>query len=51
MHNKFIIIDGKRLEKGAFNYSVAANKNAENTVLIDYAPDLARRYEKEFDLL
>lgn len=52
MHNKFIIVDGKTVETGSFNFSAAAaEKNAENVILIDSVPALAKTYETAFNHL
>lgn len=45
MHNKYIIVDGKTVETGSFNYtSAAAKHNAENAIVIHEDPALAARY-------
>lgn len=52
MHNKFIIVDGKTVETGSFNFSAAAAKsNAENVILIKSLPTLAKTYEIAFNQL
>ena len=52
MHDKFIVVDGKHVETGSFNYSfAAAERNAENAMVIWNNPDLAKRYSLEFDRL
>jgi len=44
-HNKVMIIDGKSLITGSFNFTKAAEEgNAENLLLISNAPDLAKQY-------
>ncbi|AWK15746.1 phospholipase D family protein [Candidatus Fukatsuia symbiotica] len=49
IHNKFIVIDGKTLQTGSFNYSSSANKrNAENVVVLWNAPTIAAMYQQEF---
>ena len=51
-HNKFMVIDGRHVQTGSFNYSAAAvDKNAENVLVISDAPDLARQYAKEWERL
>jgi phosphatidylserine/phosphatidylglycerophosphate/cardiolipin synthase-like enzyme len=52
MHNKFLVIDGKSVETGSFNYTAAAaSKNAENALLLRNVPSLAAVYEKEWTRL
>jgi phospholipase D len=49
MHNKFAIIDGKKVLTGSFNYSFNAdNKNDENIVLIN-DKDVAIKFLKKFN--
>jgi phosphatidylserine/phosphatidylglycerophosphate/cardiolipin synthase-like enzyme len=44
-HNKVMIIDGKTLITGSFNFTKAAEEgNAENLLVISNAPELAQRY-------
>jgi hypothetical protein len=48
MHNKFCIIDNKRISTGSMNpTNNGANKNNNNLLLIN-SPVLAQNYEKEF---
>ena len=52
MHNKFMVIDGKNVQTGSFNYmACAASCNAENALLIQDAPELAGTYRQEFNRL
>jgi phosphatidylserine/phosphatidylglycerophosphate/cardiolipin synthase-like enzyme len=49
MHMKVIIVDGKTVAFGSYNFTASAeNKNDEN-VLIITDPDLAVRFEQEFE--
>ena len=49
-HNKIIIIDGKTLLTGSFNFTQAAEKsNAENLLVIRDNPDLLAAYTKNFE--
>ena len=51
-HHKFMIIDEKDVQTGSFNYSsAAANKNAENVVVLENMPQVALAYEHEWQLL
>ena len=51
-HNKFMVIDGRNVETGSFNYSVAAvNKNAENVLVLRDVPELAARYTEEWEAM
>ncbi|MDC9067873.1 phospholipase D family protein [Escherichia coli] len=52
MHNKFMVIDGKNVQTGSFNYTASAvSRNAENVLLIEDAPQLAEAYQREFNRL
>lgn len=47
-HNKIMIIDGKEVITGSFNFTTAAQKsNAENLIVL-YSPDIAKAYEQNF---
>ncbi|WP_215782059.1 MULTISPECIES: phospholipase D family protein [unclassified Paludibacterium] len=51
-HHKFMVIDGKTVETGSFNYSQAAVKaNAENVLLLWNVPSLAADYRREWQRL
>jgi phosphatidylserine/phosphatidylglycerophosphate/cardiolipin synthase-like enzyme len=51
MHNKFIIVDGKMLETGSFNFTNgAAFKNNENQVYLA-TPSIIERYQMRFEKL
>ena len=51
-HHKFMIIDEKNIQTGSFNYSAAAaNKNAENVVVLENMPQVALAYAHEWQLL
>lgn len=44
-HNKVMIFDGKSVLTGSFNFSMAAQKdNAENILLVENSPELAAAY-------
>ena len=52
MHDKFIVVDGAHVETGSFNYTfAAAERNAENAMVIWNNPQLASKYAGEFDRL
>lgn len=52
MHNKFMVVDNNRVQTGSFNYTAsAAQRNAENVLLVKNAPALAAAYQNEFDRL
>lgn len=52
MHHKFMIIDGRHVQTGSFNYTQAAHKrNAENVLVLRNLPDLARLYAEEWETL
>jgi phosphatidylserine/phosphatidylglycerophosphate/cardiolipin synthase-like enzyme len=51
MHDKFMVVDGDRVETGSFNFTASAEaKNAEN-VLVLRDPAVAQRYGKEWERL
>lgn len=44
-HDKFMVIDGKTVQTGSFNYTAAAaTKNSENVIVIKEAPAVAQQY-------
>jgi len=52
MHNKFMVVDGKHVQTGSFNYNAAAvNKNAENILVVRNMPALAVPYAAEWQRL
>ena len=52
MHNKFMVIDGKHVQLGSFNYSASAvDKNAENVLLLRNVEEIAKRYTEEWNRL
>lgn len=52
MHNKFMVIDGKTVETGSFNYtSSAARRNAENVIVLRDNPRAAQVYAQQWQRL
>lgn len=52
MHHKFMVVDGRHLQTGSYNYTYgAATKNAENALLLRDAPALTATYEREWQRL
>ena len=52
MHDKYIVIDGRTIETGSFNYTANAEKhNAENVMVIKDKPSLAKTYLKDWKRL
>lgn len=47
-HNKFAVVDGKRVLTGSYNWTLKAESNWENLLILD-CPDLAEAYEREWD--
>ena len=48
-HNKFIVVDASTVQTGSFNYtSSAAERNAENVLVVRNAPALAAQYATEW---
>lgn len=51
-HNKYLVIDGHSVELGSFNYSrAAAERNAENVVVLWNQPEVAQRYRADWERL
>lgn len=52
MHNKFVVIDGRTVETGSFNYTSAATfKNAENVIVLNNSVTVAATYTDEWNRL
>lgn len=52
LHHKFIVIDDRHVQTGSFNYTAAAaNKNAENVIVLFNMPQLANQYSSEWQKL
>lgn len=48
-HDKVIIVDGRHVETGSFNYTASAEKyNSENAIVMWDAPELAGQYLKHW---
>jgi len=47
-HNKFAVIDRKRVITGSYNWTLKAETNWENLLFLD-CPELAAKYEKEWE--
>ena len=51
-HDKYMVIDGKTVETGSFNYTAAAEQhNAENVLVLWNAPQLATAYAENWKSL
>jgi phosphatidylserine/phosphatidylglycerophosphate/cardiolipin synthase-like enzyme len=48
MHHKVIVIDDETVITGSFNFSASADKSNDENVVILRNPDIARRFEDEF---
>ncbi len=48
MHNKFMIVDGKIITTGSFNWSKHADTANDENLLIVHSQELARKFEEEF---
>ena len=47
-HNKFAVIDGKRVLTGSYNWTLKSENNWENLLILD-CPELAKAYEAEWE--
>lgn len=51
-HHKFMVFDGQHVQTGSFNFSAAAaNKNAENVLMLWNVPEIAEHYNEEWQRL
>lgn len=48
MHNKFMVIDGKIVATGSFNWSLHADTKNDENLLIVYSEELVEKYREEF---
>ncbi|HEV2610726.1 MAG TPA: phospholipase D family protein [Noviherbaspirillum sp.] len=49
-HDKYVIVDGRHVQTGSFNYSQAAAKsNSENVIVIWHNPELAAHYLRHWE--
>ena len=51
MHHKVIIVDGKTVTTGSYNFTYNASKDNDENMLVISSPDVAHDYLKEFDRL
>jgi len=51
MHSKFIVVDGVTVQTGSLNYTNAAEKNAENIIILRDNAEVARQYYEEWKRL
>ncbi len=51
MHNKFIIIDNKKVLSGSFNYSKNGDENNNENLLLIFDKKLVEKYMSEFNYL
>lgn len=49
MHHKVVIIDGRVVVTGSYNFSLNAAKDNDENLLIITSPELAARYQAEFE--
>lgn len=49
-HDKVMIVDGRILETGSFNYApTAESANSENILVLRHVPQVVKRYQQHFD--
>jgi competence ComEA-like helix-hairpin-helix protein len=51
LHHKFAVLDGKTVITGSHNWSIAANNNNDETLLVIENPIVAAHFEREFNRL
>jgi len=49
MHDKFTLVDGKRLETGSFNYTFHASESNQENQLYLATPEVVNRYQARFE--
>ena len=49
MHSKYLVIDGRTVEMGSFNFTTQAAKNAENLIVLRDDPTIAAVYEQNWE--
>ena len=49
MHNKFVVVDGKAVWTGSWNFTVNDTTRYDNNALLIYSPELARNYSVTFN--
>lgn len=49
-HNKFVVIDGIKIITGSYNWTLKAEKNWENLLILN-CPKLAKMYEREWETI
>ena len=47
-HNKFAVIDGRKVITGSYNWTLKSESNWENILILD-CPELAQSYEREWE--
>jgi phosphatidylserine/phosphatidylglycerophosphate/cardiolipin synthase-like enzyme len=48
MHHKFMVVDGRMVVTGSYNWSYGAEENNDENMIVVSNPDVARLYEAEF---
>ena len=49
-HNKFVVIDGSKVITGSYNWTLRAEENWENILILN-CPKLAKMYEREWETI
>lgn len=49
-HSKYMVVDGKTVETGSFNYTKSAMRNSENVVVFWNSPEIAKTYSSNWQL-
>src|SRR5690348_15572743 len=51
IHSKFVVVDGRDVETGSWNFSASASQQSNNMILIRGHPDVASIYLRHYDRL
>jgi phosphatidylserine/phosphatidylglycerophosphate/cardiolipin synthase-like enzyme len=49
MHHKLFIIDKKIVAFGSYNFSMSAEKNNDENLIVIYSPQIAEQFVQEFE--
>ncbi len=51
LHNKFMVVDGRRLWTGSYNWTAQAENRHRENVVIHESSELAKLFEEEWEMI